>query len=61
MIAIYLISEILDMPLVNIGKLFGGRDHTTIMHSRDKITQDLKINKKTQTLVNDIKNMLTSG
>lgn len=61
MIAIYLISEILNMPLVNIGKLFGGRDHTTIMHSRDKIEEDLKVNKKTQTLVNEIRSMLTSG
>ncbi len=60
MIAIYLISEILDLPLVSIGKLFGGRDHTTIMHSRDKISEELKVNKKTQTLVNEIKNMLKS-
>ena len=59
MIAIYLISELLNLPLVNIGKIFGGRDHTTIMHSRDKISQDLKVNKKTQTLVNEIKNSLT--
>ncbi|MBE7075483.1 MAG: chromosomal replication initiator protein DnaA [Clostridiales bacterium] len=58
MISIYLISELLNLPLVNIGKIFGGRDHTTIMHSRDKITQDLKVNKKTQTLVNEIRNML---
>lgn len=61
MIAIYLISEILNLPLVNIGKLFGGRDHTTIMHSRDKITEDIKYNKKTQNLVENIRNMLTSG
>ena len=60
MIAIYLISELLNLPLVNIGKLFGGRDHTTIMHSRDKITQDLKNNKKTQAIVNDIKNSLSA-
>lgn len=59
MIAIYLISELLNLPLVNIGKIFGGRDHTTIMHSRDKISQDLKTNKKTQLLVNEIKNSLT--
>lgn len=56
MIAIYLISELLSLPLVNIGKIFGGRDHTTIMHSRDKISQDMKDNKKTQLLVNEIKN-----
>ena len=60
MIAIYLISELLNLPLVNIGKVFGGRDHTTIMHSRDKITQDIKVNKKTQTLVNEIRNMLNN-
>ena len=58
MIAIYLISELLNLPLVNIGKIFGGRDHTTIMHSRDKITEELKTNKKIQNLVSDIKNML---
>ena len=55
MIAIYLISEILDMPLINIGKLFGGRDHTTIIHARDKITDEVKNSNKTKTLVNDIK------
>lgn len=60
MIAIYLISELLSLPLVNIGKIFGGRDHTTIMHSRDKISQDLKVNRKTQTLVGEIKNLLST-
>lgn len=59
MISIYLISDLLNLPLVNIGKIFGGRDHTTIMHSRDKISQELKNNKKTQTLINEIKNMLS--
>lgn len=59
MLAIYLISEILNLPLKTIGKIFGGRDHTTIMHSRDKITQDVKSNKKTQTLVSEIKNLLS--
>lgn len=58
MIAIYLISEYLTIPLVNIGKIFGGRDHTTIMHSRDKITEDIKNNKKTQSVVSEIKNLL---
>ena len=61
MIAIYLISEILEMPLVSIGKLFGGRDHTTIMHSRDKISDALKTSFKTQSFINDIKKMLKSG
>ena len=58
MIAIYLISEILDMPLINIGKLFGGRDHTTIIHARDKITEEMKNNNKTKTIVNELRNRL---
>lgn len=61
MIAIYLIDDLLSLPLKNIGKIFGGRDHTTIMHSRDKVTADLKTNKKTQTLINEIKNSLSSS
>ena len=61
MIAIYLISEILEIPLVSIGKIFGGRDHTTIMHSRDKISDQLKTSHKIQSLVSEIKKMLTSG
>lgn len=61
MIAIYLISELLEIPLVSIGKLFGGRDHTTIMHARDKIADQMKTSHKTQTLVSDIKKMLKGG
>ena len=61
MIAIYLISEILEIPLVSIGKLFGGRDHTTIMHSRDKISEQMKNSHKMQTLVGEIRKMLKSG
>ena len=59
MIAIYLICEILDTPLKSVGNIFGGRDHTTIMHSRDKITEDLKTSRKTQSLVSEIKNILS--
>ena len=48
-------------PLANIEKLFGGRDHSTIIHARNKISQDYKNNKKTQTLINDIRSALISG
>ena len=61
MIAIYLISEILEIPLVSIGKMFGGRDHTTIMHSRDKISDELKTSHKIQSFISEIKKMLKGG
>ena len=59
MMAIYLISDMLDIPLVTIGKLFGGRDHTTIIHSRDKITELMKKDHKTRTIVSDLKSQIS--
>ena len=49
---------ILSIPLVNIGQIFGGRDHTTIIHARDKIMNQLKENKKLELEINDIRSML---
>ena len=37
-VAIYLARELTGMPLVEIGKRFGGRDHTTILHAYGKIS-----------------------
>lgn len=58
MIAIYLITELLSLPLVQIGEMFGGRDHTTIIHARDKISEDVKKNPRIKIIVYDLKNML---
>ena len=59
MIAIYLISELIDMPLISIGKYFGGRDHTTIIHARDKITDQVKTNIRIKNTVKEIKAMFS--
>lgn len=58
MIAIYLITDMLSLPLVQIGEIFGGRDYTTIIHARDKITDEIKTNARIRITVADIKNML---
>ncbi|MBO7527902.1 MAG: chromosomal replication initiator protein DnaA [Clostridia bacterium] len=60
MIAIYLIDDILDLTLVTIGKLFGGRDYTTIIHAREKIADLVKKDNKTRSIVNDLKSKITS-
>ncbi|WP_182559753.1 chromosomal replication initiator protein DnaA [Microlunatus kandeliicorticis] len=36
-IAMYLCRELTDLSLPKIGQLFGGRDHTTVMHATKKI------------------------
>ena len=61
MIAIYLIDELLAMPLKAIGKIFGGRDHSTVINARDNISAKMKTSQKTQTIVAEIKRMLKGG
>jgi chromosomal replication initiator protein len=40
-VAMYLTRELFDLPLVEIGKLFGGRDHSTVIHSIGKVEEDM--------------------
>ncbi len=40
-IAMYLCRELTDLSLPKIGHLFGGRDHTTVLHAVDKVTRML--------------------
>ena len=58
MIAIYLVYDLLNLPLINIGQIFGGRDHTTIMYSRDKILSSLTGSGKNDKILKDIKSAL---
>lgn len=41
-IAMYLAREILGLQLVEIGQAFGGRDHSTVIHSLAKVTDTMK-------------------
>jgi len=38
-VAMYLCRELTDMSLPQIGEKFGGRDHTTVLHAHDKISE----------------------
>ena len=54
----YLITDLMSIPLETIGKAMGGRDHSTILYSRDKIADQMKMDSKLSTEVNDLKKML---
>ena len=41
-IAMYLIRRMTNLSLVDIGKEFGGRDHTTVLHSLDKVEKQMR-------------------
>jgi chromosomal replication initiator protein len=40
-VAMYLMRDMLDLPLVEIGRQFGGRDHSTVIHSINKVEEDI--------------------
>ena len=40
-VAMYLIKETLGTSLVQIGEFFGGRDHSTVIHSIRKVEQEM--------------------
>ena len=57
-ICAYLMCEMLTLPLVSIGSILGGRDHTTIMYARDKVADLIKLNEHIAKEVDDIKSIL---
>lgn len=58
-IAMYLCREIANMSFPNIGKDFGGRDHSTVLHAYSKITNEYNNNPETKDLIEDIKKSLS--
>lgn len=58
-IAMYLCREMTDASLPKIGEEFGGRDHTTVIHAYDKISNNLKedpnLNQTIKKIANDLK------
>ena len=57
-ICCYLMCELLSLPLVSIGKELGGRDHTTMLYSRDKVEEMCRNNDRIAKDVDDIKNII---
>lgn len=53
-IAMYLTKELTDLSLPKIGKAFGGKDHTTVMHAHKKIKEELTHNESTKHAVSEI-------
>lgn len=59
-IAMYLTRDLLGMQLVEIGAAFGGRDHSTVIHSLDKVTQMMENDHTTQDRIGQIRALLAA-
>lgn len=54
-IAMYLCKTMTDIPLDSIGALLGGRDHSTIIHGVQRISDEYESNATTRSLIETIK------
>ena len=53
-VAMYLSRELTDASLPMIGREFGGRDHTTVIHAKDKITRLIREDRSVYNLVQEL-------
>lgn len=57
-IAMYLARELLATQLVEIGNAFGGRDHSTVIHSLEKVQQSLIDDSDLKSRINRVRSSL---
>ena len=57
-VAMFICRTVLNEPLTQIGKEFGGKDHTTVMHSVNKIENEIKNNIELKNLIDKLINKL---
>jgi chromosomal replication initiator protein len=57
-ILMYLLRFDLRLPLEEVGRLIGGRDHTTVMHATDKEKSQLEVDGELQVQVNQLRERL---
>ena len=57
-VAMFLAREVLEMSLPKIGEEFGGRDHSTVMYSIEKINEIRKTDAYIDTIIEEITDLL---
>jgi len=60
-VAMYLARELTSASLSTIGRAFGGRDHTTVLHACRKLAECLAADSKLAASVNDVRSRLKNG
>lgn len=60
-VAMYLMRQLTDLSLAEIGRAFGGRDHTTVMYACDKIARRINAEDPFREKINGLISTLASG
>jgi chromosomal replication initiator protein len=59
-VAMYLCRKHTDLPLVEIGQAFGGRDHTTVIHACDKVENEIREDRSIRVRVEQLRERIAS-
>lgn len=59
-LAMHILSEDLKMTVEKIGHILGGRDHTTVMHGRDRIKKLINTDREVQKIFIEVKQTLSA-
>ena len=59
-VVMYLCRELTNISQVNIGKLLGKKDHTTVIHGVKKIENDIAVNEDLRNKIEIIKKKLNA-
>ena len=57
-IAMYLSKQLTGLSLKDIGKEFGGKDHSTVIYAIKKVEEEMKLNPNTKIIVDNIRKMI---
>ncbi|KKU94641.1 MAG: Chromosomal replication initiator protein DnaA [Candidatus Amesbacteria bacterium GW2011_GWC1_48_10] len=60
-ILMYFLRHELKLPLEEVGRILGGRDHTTVMHGSGKVKLELETNPQLKTELGEIKKRIFTG
>ena len=60
-LAMYLCREMTDWSLPKIGEIFGGRDHTTVIHAYEKVNRERQEDNRISSLLTEISAKIING
>lgn len=60
-IAMFLTRELTDLSLPKIGEIYGGRDHTTVIHACDKILTEIQTNTTLKIHIKELTNRINNS
>lgn len=59
-LSMYILSEELNFTVERVGQVLGGRDHTTVMHGRDRIKSLLSQDRELQKMLIEVKTKIST-